>query len=374
MASIVGTMSGERKSTLNQVNRASSCYLSIDDLKTYYFNNGTFTRAVDGISLVVPKGGKVGIAGESGSGKTQTALSVLGLIQGMPGIVGGEITVDGVNILSGLDDFCHWEKREDGLLIRKEISDWNKRMESNLVSIRGKKITMVFQEARSALVPFYSIADQFDEVAKREYQNEPRNRRTAIITDLLQNLKFDNIHQILPKFPHELSGGQCQRVMLALALLARPQLIIADEPTTSQDAATQRQILELLETETQDPDRALLLISHNLALLSYLVDSVYIFFAGKVVEKGPMSAVLAGRGEELHPYTQLLVDSASAAELKTDLLPAEEKTTLNGCIYYSRCPVKERFSVAGRRRCLNENPPMFQVGKGHQIACWKVES
>ena len=355
---------------------ASADVLTVQNLRTYYHKDGAFVRAVDGVSLRVPRNGSLGIAGESGSGKTQTALSIVGLLDDAPGIVGGAVWVDGVNVLDGLDELC--TRNEDGgrLTITKDLRQWHTLHERRLRAVRGKKISMVFQEPKSSLIPYLTVGAHLRETLAALSGKEASDHYEAHATDLLQRLEFQDPSRVLGCYPYELSGGESQRVMLGLALLGRPQLLIADEPTTQLDTVLQRRVLDMLAALVAEMKTALLLITHDLAVMRLMVDQVVIMFAGKILEAGPVASVINPANEQGHPYTQQLLQAASrtdySATARQAVASSSLKTQVNtqGCRYYYRCGLKDVLPEAARKRCLHEEPPAVVVETNHTVACW----
>ncbi len=352
--------------------------LSVRNLRTYYHTDAGFVRAVDGVSFEVPPGGSVGIAGESGSGKTQTALSILGLIDDVPGIVDGQVWVDGENLLDGLGDFCFWEEKAEGVTITKDIERWRARHHRRLARVRGEKISMVFQEPKSSLIPYFTVGEHLRETMAARDGNDAARAYEEPALDLLKKLQFEDPRRVLGSYPHELSGGESQRVILGLALLGRPHLLIADEPTSLLDAITERRVLETLKTLVQEMNLALLLIAHDLALLRVMVDQVAVMFAGKIVEWGPATEIIQPTNERGHPYTQALLRAVPDADEQpappsATLAPLDTRVNTGGCRYYYRCGLKDVLPEAVRARCLHEEPPAFPVGENHVAACWARE-
>ncbi len=347
---------------------ARSPFLAVRDLRTYFHRDAGFVRAVDGVSFDVPAGRTVGLAGASGSGKTQTALSILGLVDAAPGIVGGEIRVGGANLLADLDRFCALHDDGDGLVVTKDVDGWKARHARRLRSVWGRQIGMVFQEPKASLVPYLTVADHVRETIKAHGGEEARSDAEA--EALLRRLRFEDPRPLLGRFPYALSGGESQRVALGLALLGRPRLLIADEPTTMLDAVTQRHVLEVLAEHVRTLDLSLLLITHDLPLLRLLVDEVVLLFAGMVVEHGPAAAVIDPTGEAGHPYTQALLRAFSGTPASSIEAHPVAAVPRQGCRYYAHCPLKDLLPEPVRRRCLHETPPMHHVGEGHRVACW----
>lgn len=360
--------------------KAAGEILTVHDLKTYYHKNGSFVRAVDGVSLSVRHHATVGLAGESGSGKTQTVLSVLGLAEGSPGVIGGQAWIEEVNVLEGLHHHCQCQITNDQLHIVKDVAKFRKMQEQRLQNIRGSKVAMVFQEPKSSLSPYFSVGEQLRETLVARYGRDAAQNYQEQMIPLLERMQFAAPKQILQKYPHELSGGESQRVMLALALIGNPKLLIADEPTTLLDVAIEYHILELLASLLEEKKFALLLITHNLAILKHYVEEVVVMFAGKVIEHGQAAKVINGSAEVRHPYTDVLLNAAASLGMKeaakpVTLGPQRELTSKGtaGCCYYSRCRLKDKLDPVKRSRCNNEEPPLFKVGETHYAACWEME-
>ncbi|HMB89514.1 MAG TPA: ABC transporter ATP-binding protein [Rhodothermales bacterium] len=349
----------------------SNALLAVRDLRTYYRADGGFVRAVDGVSFEVQPGQSVGIAGESGSGKTQTALSILGLLDGVPGLVGGEVWWEDQNLLADLPAYCTRQETPDGLIVRKDVGGWRARLQRRLDPIRGEQIAMVFQEPKTSLFPYLTVADHLREtIAARSGKAAARTYEPQAL-DLLQQLRFDDPQRTLQSYPHQLSGGESQRVMLGLALLGDPRLLIADEPTTLLDTITQRRILDLLGTLVTDRNLALLLITHNLALLRLLVQHIVILYAGQIVEQGPTDRVIRPASNDGHPYTHDLIQASRTT--RTGPLVTVPKNSC-GCRYYHRCLLKDTLPDRIRKRCLYEKPPVVHLDENHTVACWARES
>ena len=358
----------------------TSPILSVRDLRTYYHTDAGFVRAVDGVSFDVPRGGSVGMAGESGCGKTQTALSILGLIDEAPGIIGGQVWVDGENLLDGLGAYCSLGQRDAMLTVVKDVDRWRAVHRRRLARVRGEKVSMVFQEPKSSLMPYLTVGEHLRETMVALDGKAGAHAHEATALGLLEKLRFAHPHRIFNSYPHELSGGESQRIMLGLALLGRPQLLIADEPTTLLDAVTQRGVLHMLAAVVEEMKLALLLITHNLALLQRMVDRVVVMFAGMIVEQGPTARVIETAPERGHPYTQDLLRAVPDLDAPTPLprtaTPVVLNPTINrqGCRYYHRCSLKDRLPETVQARCLHEVPPATTVEAGHSVACWAYEN
>ena len=316
--------------------------LSIRNLHTHFRTEDGVVKSVRGVDLDIGHGEVVGLVGESGSGKSVTAHSVMRLIPSSGKIVEGEILFEGA-------DLAHASVRQ-------------------MQKVRGDRIAMIFQEPMTSLNPVLRVGEQVADVlrlhrglSKREALDEAR--------DLLGRVGIPDPQSRLASFPHELSGGQRQRVMIAAALACRPQLIIADEPTTALDVTIQAQILDLLRELKRDFDCSVLLITHDLGVISETADRVAVMYAGQIVEIAEVAALF---DEPLHPYTVGLMRSVPRldGELPEDrLLPVIGGVVPNlaelpeGCAFQTRCPHVHA-------RCLTEEPALLSVHAGHQVRCW----
>jgi peptide/nickel transport system ATP-binding protein len=356
--------------------------LAIKDLRTYFYARAkrAFIRSVDGVSLSVQKGDTLGIVGESGSGKSVTALSVAGLISAHPGIIGGRIdfTLKGArrNLLHGLERYVRVQQQDGRIMfVEKDERGWQRQSQAAMRGVRGKEIAMIFQNPRSALNPFARIGKQMVETIRlhTDVKGEREAKERAI--HWLERVRIDSPRLRFDNFPFGMSGGMCQRAMIAMALSAEPALLIADEPTTGLDATIQSRIVELLGELKEETGTTILLISHDISVIQHLSDRVAVMYGGTVVESGSAQQVLAPRAEQRHPYTAALLNSIPSAELirrKGDLqaIDGEVLDTINtprGCRFYGRC---DRVTDDIRSRCAGVEPPLADVARGHQVRCW----
>lgn len=316
--------------------------LEIENLKTYFFQKKDVVPAVDGVDLKIKKGETVALVGESGSGKSMTSLSIMGLIPS-----GGEI-VDGSVKLNG---------KELANLSDKELS-----------KIRGKDISMIFQEPMTSLNPVLTIGEQIIEVITY-HQKLSREKARKVAVELLETVGFSRAKEILGDYPHRLSGGMRQRVMIAIAMSCNPKLLIADEPTTALDVTIQAQIIELLKDLTKQFDTSILLITHDLGVVSELAERVIVMYAGEVVEEAPLEDLFF---DPLHPYTNGLIDSVPTLhgdikELKTikGNVPSPEALP-KGCRFAPRC--NKAFG-----RCWEEKPTFKSYSDTRSVRCFLYE-
>ena len=312
--------------------------LEVENLKVYYYASKGVVKAVDNVTFDIERGESLGLAGESGCGKSTLGFSLLRLVPPPGRIVGGRILFDGSNILE-----------VDEETFRKEY--------------RWKKISMVFQGAMNALNPVRRIGDQIVEAILAHDENVDAEEAYRRAGDLLELVGIDRIR--IRSYPHELSGGMKQRVVIAMALALNPELLIADEPTTALDVVVQAQIMNLLKELKNKLKMSLILITHDLAIIAEVADKVAIMYAGKIVERGTSEQIFLN---PKHPYTAGLV--ASIPKLRGDKtlywIPGQPPDLTNpppGCRFYPRCA--KRMDI-----CSREEPPMVEVEPEHYVACW----
>jgi len=312
--------------------------LEVDGLRTYYFTSEGVVKAVDNVSLSLERGESLGLAGESGCGKSTFGYSILRLVPPPGRIVGGKILFDGKDIL-----------RLDEESFRKEY--------------RWKRISMVFQGAMNALNPVRRIGDQIVEAILAHDENATEEEAYKRAGDLLELVGIERVR--LRSYPHELSGGMKQRVVIAMALALNPDLLIADEPTTALDVVVQAQILNLLKELKNKFKMSLILITHDLSVIAEIADKVAIMYAGKVVEWGTSEQIFEN---PQHPYTRGLISSVPRLRGKKSLfwIPGQPPDLINpppGCRFHPRCPYV-------MERCRREEPPMIEVEPKHYVTCW----
>ena len=339
--------------------------LEIEDLHTSFFTEQGVVRAVNGVSYNVPKNAVVGIVGESGCGKSVTSMSVMRLIQGPTGqIVSGSIRFKSHERL--LDDRGRPVVNENGEFeMVDKVYDIAKMPIREIHRIRGKQVAMIFQEPMTSLNPVFTIGQQLDEVtlihvpgATKEMAKEKSCEMLRLVGIIPEN--------VYGAFPHELSGGMRQRVMIAMALAAEPRLIIADEPTTALDVTIQAQILDLLQDIKNKIDGSILLITHDLGVIAEMADYVVVMYAGKVIEKGTVMEIFK---DPKHPYTIGLQKSKPTMNLddSTELynIPGNVPNPTN---MPNQCYFKERCAMCVNK-CSGEYPGMVQVSPTHFVAC-----
>lgn len=347
--------------------------LEVKDLKTYFYdeNRRRFLRVVDGVSFDIKRGETVALFGESGSGKTRIAYSIMGLVPHTPGIIDGEIWFEGENLLKGLREICYIEDGNSSLKIKKDVHKWIKQFkyEEKMKKIRGRKISLVMQGARSALNPFQIVRKQIEEV----YLLNNNKNKSIMNQEINKMLTKLHIRGKADEFPHNLSGGMCQRVVIAIALAAYPKLLIADEPTTGIDPPLMIKIIELFkEFKETNTDSSLLLISHDLEAVKKLADRIVIICGGRVVESGKIDIVKSDEVAK-HPYTKKLLQAHRSKAIDEDKLffmpgiVPDPSSLIQGCKFYQRCEFKQD-------ECAKIEPELLPVNEHHSVACPKWQN
>ena len=350
--------------------------LTIENLRTYFYSRAkrAFVRSVDGVSLAVARGETLGVVGESGSGKTVTALSAAGLITGSPGVIEGRIHFGTRNLLDGLERHVQVEERDGRIMaVEKDERGWRRQVQKLMAGVRGKEIAMIFQNPRAALNPYATVGAQLVEAIRLHTRFKGKSEAKERALHWLERVRIDSPRLRFDNHPFGMSGGMCQRVMIAMALSAEPSLLIADEPTTGLDATIQSRIVELLGELKSETGITTLLISHDISVVRRLADRVAVMYAGTVVESGPAARVLQPNAN--HPYTAALLASVPDAEtIRTksalQAIEGEVPDTINaphGCRFYGRC---NRVTDAVRERCAHAQPPLAEIAPGHKTRCW----
>ena len=319
--------------------------LEVRDLKTHFFTPDGVVKAVDGVFYDLEEGETLGLVGESGCGKSVSALSIMRLIPDPPGkTVGGKVIFEGEDLL--------------------------KLSGSQMRRVRGKRIAMVFQEPMTSLNPILSIERQLTEALEVHLRMGKSDARKEAIRRLEQ-VGISDPERRIKQFPHQFSGGMRQRVMIAMALSCNPRLIIADEPTTALDVTIQAQILELMKNLSVEYGVSLIIITHNLGVVARYADRVNIMYAGKIIERGPAKEIY---GSPSHPYTLGLLKSVPRLDLprkeRLDPIEGQPPDLMNlppGCAFRERC----RYAID---RCAEEIPPLHRVSDSHFSACFVAET
>jgi oligopeptide/dipeptide ABC transporter ATP-binding protein len=317
--------------------------MEVKGLKIDFTIEGVPRRIIDDISFELYRGEVLGVVGESGSGKSVTAKSILRLIPSPPGnIVGGEILFDGTDILQ-MDMDC-------------------------LMNIRGNAISMIFQEPMSSLNPVFTCGDQIKEGVRLHQKMSSKAARQKAI-DLLKMVGIQMPEQRVDSYPHELSGGMRQRIMIAMALSCSPQLLIADEPTTALDPTIQAQILDLIRQIRKEISMSVMYITHDLGVVAETCDRVMVMYAGRIVEKADVAELFT---KPSHPYTQGLLKAIPRLNAKRERLYVIKGMVPHfadmpvGCSFHPRCPY-------AYDKCVEEKPTLREIKEGHWAACWKIQ-
>ena len=318
--------------------------LEVKDLRTEFFSSKTSSvTAVANVSFNINKGEILGLVGESGCGKSVASLSVMQLLKDTPGkITNGEIILDGVDLVKASNEE-----------VRK---------------IRGGKMSMIFQEPMSALNPSMRIDKQMIETI-RLHSDMTKEQALAHAAEMLKKVGIPDPPRVLKNYPHQLSGGMSQRVMIAMAMSNDPKLLIADEPTTALDVTIQAQILDLMKKIQKEEQSSILLITHDLGVVAEMCSRVIVMYAGKIVEEAPVETLF---GNPSHPYTQGLIASVPKLGSGVKVLPSipgsvpDLAAMPEGCRFAPRC----KYATD---KCRKENPELFQIGENHKCRCWLVQ-
>jgi oligopeptide/dipeptide ABC transporter ATP-binding protein len=317
--------------------------LEVKGLKTYFYTEDGVVRAVDGVNFEVYPGEVLGLVGESGCGKSVTSLSIMRLIAKPGRVDAGEILLDGENLLDLPED--------------------------EMIKVRGNRISMIFQQPQTALNPVFRVGDQLSEVLS-VHQDLGREAGRKRAVALLKMVGVPDPERRVDAYPHELSGGMAQRVMIAMALACVPELLIADEPTTALDVTIQAQILDLMRDLRRDMGTSVILITHDLGVVAEMAERVAVMYAGEIVEQTDVNSLF---DEPLHPYTQGLIGSIPVLgemKEKLDVIPGSVPNLINlppGCRFAPRCQARLKYACT---ICAEVKPELEEVKPGHHVRCW----
>jgi oligopeptide/dipeptide ABC transporter ATP-binding protein len=321
--------------------------LEVRDLKTYFYTEDGVVKAVDGVNFSVFPGEVVGLVGESGCGKSVTSLSIMRLIAPPGKIIEGRVLLDGKNLL----EFP----------------------EAEMIKVRGNRISMIFQQPQTALNPVFRVKDQIAEVLNihQDFGKEAGEHRAI---ELLNMVGIPDAERRAEAYPHELSGGMAQRVMIAMALACVPEILIADEPTTALDVTIQAQILDLMRDLRAKMGTAVILITHDLGVISEMAERVAVMYAGEIVEQTDVDALFS---RPLHPYTVGLLGSIpllGKLKERLEVIPGSVPNLINlppGCRFAPRCVAREKY---GLRICSEVKPDLLPATEAHLVRCWLYQS
>ena len=315
--------------------------LEVKDLRVSFFTHAGEVKAVGGISYDLDYGEVMGIVGESGSGKSVEAYSIMGLLQDPGKVIGGSITFEGQDVLA----FTKKQKKE----------------------FRGTQVSMIFQNPMTCLNPVYTIGAQLMEALRVHNRHLSKKEAMEQVKEILTQVGINNVEQRVKQYPHELSGGMRQRVMIAMGMICHPKILIADEPTTALDVTIQAQILELMKDIQKQTGMAIIFITHNLGVVAEICDRVAVMYAGHLVEKGTVEDIFYAPA---HPYTRGLLNSMPRVDAKKyerlipiDGTPVDMLDPPPGCPFSPRC--KQCMNI-----CCQEEPQETTVGEGHCASCW----
>lgn len=315
--------------------------LEVKNLKVAFHNHKSTVTAIDSISFSIKEGEVLGVVGESGCGKSVTSLSILRLLPAVGEITAGEILFQG--------------------------EDLNQKTSAEMCDIRGNSIAMIFQDPMTSLNPVMTIERQLMETIITHQKLDKATARSVAL-EMLRKVGIPSPEKRMKEFPHQLSGGMRQRVMIAMALSCNPKLLIADEPTTALDVTVQAQILELMRDLKQNYHTAIMLITHDLGVVAEMADHVAVMYAGKILEYADVKSLFEN---PLHPYTQGLMKSIPSMDEQEESLYAIPGTVPrldnmpSGCRFCGRCAIADR-------KCMEDEPPVFSIN-GHTVRCWKYE-
>jgi len=321
--------------------------LEVKGLKTYFYTEDGVVRAVDGVNFEVYPGEVLGLVGESGCGKSVTSLSIMRLISRPGRVDAGEILLDGENLLD--------------------------LPEEEMIKVRGNRISMIFQQPQTALNPVFKVGDQLAEVLN-VHQDMGREAGWRRAVALLKMVGVPDPERRVEAYPHELSGGMAQRVMIAMALACVPELLIADEPTTALDVTIQAQILDLMRDMRKEMGTSVILITHDLGVVAEMAERVAVMYAGEIVEQTDVNSLF---DEPLHPYTQGLIGSIPVLgeiKEKLDVIPGSVPNLINlppGCRFAPRCQARVKHALT---ICSEVKPELEEVKSDHHVRCWLYQS
>lgn len=319
--------------------------LTITDLCTEFETDNGQVRVLDGVTFHVPKGKTIGLVGESGCGKSVTAMSIMGLLPKPFG-----------QVVSGSIQYAHQDK----------VDDLAKLAAEQMYQMRGNAISMIFQDPMTALNPVHTIGKQLMEVYQLHQPELKKKQRYQLSLEMLEKVGIPSPKQRMLEFPHQLSGGMRQRVMIAIALACKPDVLICDEPTTALDVTVQAQILDLMKSLQQETGMSIIFITHDLGVVAEICDQVVVMYAGKVVEQADVFELF---DYPSHPYTKgLLASMPNSLSIPKAILPTIEGSVPNlhnmpaGCRFASRCPYQQE-------KCLQQDPILEMKNADHQISC-----
>lgn len=321
-------------------NKKADKLLEVRDLQVSFFTPAGEVKAVNGISYDVNYNEVMGVVGESGSGKSVEAYSIIGLLQNPGKVIGGSITFEGQDVLA--------------------------KTPAEMVNFRGNEVAMIFQNPMTCLNPVYTIGNQLVEALKAHDKNISKEEAQKRAMEMLEEVGINNVEKRMKQYPHELSGGMRQRVMIAMALVCEPDILIADEPTTALDVTIQAQILELMQDLQKKLGMAIIMVTHDLGVIASMCDEILVMYGGRVCERGTADDIFY---RPAHEYTKGLLRSIPKADNMNEKLIPIGGTPINllqmpeGCAFCPRCE-------SAMKICLKQQPAEFRVGEDHLASCW----
>jgi oligopeptide/dipeptide ABC transporter ATP-binding protein len=317
--------------------------LQVEDLQTFFFTDDGVVKAVDGVGFDVRRGEIFGLVGESGCGKSVSAMSILRLIDPPGQIVAGKIEFDGQSLLDLTED--------------------------QMIDLRGSRISMIFQQPQSSLNPVFTVGDQIAEVLQI-HQRLSKKEASEKAIEIMRSVGIPDAERRSKAYPHELSGGQAQRVMIAMGLVLSPQLLIADEPTTALDVTIQAQILDLMRELQAKWNTAIILITHDLGVVAEMAERVAVMYAGRIVEQAEVKVLF---DQARHPYTRGLIASIPVlgrVQDRLEVIPGSVPNLIDlppGCRFAARCTARMQYHL---EICTQAEPELLEIEKGHSVRCW----
>jgi len=362
--------------------------LSVEGLRTYIESPRGLVRCVEGAGFSLQQGETLGLVGESGCGKTMTARSIVGLVEDFPGVIEGEIWFspngdsEPIELTAPLKEAVSIERDAGGQIvqIRKNAKHWRREINRIYKSLRGHRISIIFQDPQTSLNPYWTVGAQLGEAVILGNPGLDKEGVQREVLSWLERVHINFFDKVIAAYPHELSGGMCQRIMIAIAMASKPDLIIADEPTTGLDVTIQAHIVDLFEELKNSMGITMLLISHDIGLIGRLADRIAVMYGGSIVETAPKEEILDFDSADRHPYTVALLktipslDTLQASE-RLPIIEHEVPDPVNpppGCAFHPRCTVYSD-NREGLGQCAVQAPQRTQVNERHWAKCWNLD-
>ena len=345
--------------------------LDIKNLSVHYPSGNETVAAIKNIHFHLNKGETLGIIGESGSGKSVTLLSLMGLIDVKPGITSGSITLNSkdyqLNLLNNIEKHFSYENNK---LNMTHFRKWKREQENHYKNIRGKEISMIFQNPKLAFNPYYSIGSQINEMIRLHTDTKNKEDAKKLAIEWLAKVKMEAPAMRYNNNPYGLSGGMCQRAMIAMALSSQPSILIADEPTTGLDATIQSNIVDLLLSIKNETDISMIVVSHDFNVMHQLADRVIVYFQGRIIEEGLTSHIFDASRKKIHPYTKRLLSANLLGYTDKSQYTESSNSQHTGCDFYHQCTEKNEFES----KCKSITPDLIKIDNHHCIRCWRYDN